>query len=260
MSIYGWLIKLTDRLPEYIPLAYLGRRYADRCDGFSTIDPEFNGEYALTRRVLPRCSVVFDIGANVGHWTRHALQVNPKLAIHCFEPVEKNLTELRALANRDNIFVNPLAVGAVEENREIHLYASSGWHSLHERGLDVPADGVATQRVQVTTVDAYRKRAGVGHIDFIKIDVEGHELAVLQGMAETLADKQVEVVQFEYGAAYIDAGTKLRDAFNFLASHGYDLYKLYSRGPRRVPAFSFEMENYQYQNWVGVRRGSPLMT
>ena len=63
-------------------------RYVDRFNGDNNSDPEINGENRLIREVLSSAKgeVVFDVGANVGNWSRNSLEVEELIHLHCFEP------------------------------------------------------------------------------------------------------------------------------------------------------------------------------
>ena len=67
----------------------------------------------------------------------------------------------------------------------------------------------------MTTVDAYCAAEGIERVDYLKVDAEGHDLAVLQGAAGML-EVGVRFVQFEFGGGNIDSRTFLRDFVRLL--------------------------------------------
>src|SRR5262249_29672132 len=91
-------------------------------------------------------------------------------------------------------------------------------------------------------------------IDLLKLDVEGSELAALQGLAGRLRPDVVDAIQFEYGGTALDAGTTLRDSYRLLTGHGYVLAKLF---PRALEVRSYRpwMEHYAYANYVALSPG-----
>ncbi len=259
MSLFGKLLKITDRLPMSRPFAALAKRYADRYEGEEIDNGTVNGEHWLASKVLPRCKTVFDCGANIGSWTQSALQINSNLTIHCFEPVEKNFRELCSRNPNGNAVKNQLGVGAEPGEIEIHLFESGACNSIYNRSLAAPSGGQVTERIRLTTVDLYCAENAIAHIDFLKLDVEGHEIAAMKGMRESLAAQRIEMMQFEYGGTYLDAGTRLKDVFDWMAPFSYDFYKLRGSGLRKIPVYEVTMDNFRYQNWLLVRRGSNLL-
>ncbi len=92
-----------------------------------------------------------------------------------------NLCELlRAQRPRSRTF--QAAVGNVEQVGEVELWlGESHMHSTIKPLLDDPLTG-AKVRVPLRTLDSILAEAGAERIDFLSIDVEGMELAVLQGL------------------------------------------------------------------------------
>ena len=258
MGIFGLLFKIIDRLPESRHLAALGQRYAERCRGDNDADPDRNGEVRLLRAVLPAAQIVLDCGANVGNWTRAALAANPALQIHCFEPSPTNFEKLRVLAVPQKVYCNNVGVGALDEERTLNVYAATGQIKTHyprsaEENSEVAA--VSTETIKLITIDGYLRSNSIKHVDFCKIDVEGHELEAFKGMADTLRSGAVDLVQFEYGGTFLDARILLRDIFKVIEPYGYDFYKILPNRLQPVARYSHEYENFVYQNWLLARRG-----
>ena len=82
-SIKGQLLEL---LPRTAFLYRVCKRYVDRYNSENNDNIHTNGEWCFMEFILPQCMIVFDVGANVGDWTALALEINPRLQIHCFEP------------------------------------------------------------------------------------------------------------------------------------------------------------------------------
>ena len=137
--------------------------------------------------------VVFDIGANIGaHTLGLARSVGPAGRVYAFEPADFAFAKLQA-----NLALNPeldsrtfprqiLLSATAAEPVETEIYASwplraaNGVHPKH-RGMLVTTKGAA-----VDTLDLFARREGIERLNLIKMDVDGHELPVLQGGLETL--------------------------------------------------------------------------
>src|SRR6185503_14354274 len=59
------------------------------------------------------------------------------------------------------------------------------------------------ESIQVLTIDAFCDREEIYHIHFLKLDVEGHELSVLNGAKRMLDSGKISIIQFEFGPANI---------------------------------------------------------
>ena len=81
-----------------------------------------------------------------------------------------------------------------------------------------------TERVRVRTLDSFCAAKGIEHIDFLKLDVEGHEVAVLRGAQTTLDRGAISMIQFELGPANIYSRTYFYNFWSML-SDKYDLFE-----------------------------------
>lgn len=124
--------------------------------------------------------VFFDIGANIGiysYWV--ASRFGRDVRIEAFEPDPKLQARLGVnIANNPvalaNLRVNPVALGSSEG--EVVLVAGDG--NAGENRIE--AGSAQGTRVAMTTLPAFLVREKITRIDALKIDVEGHEIAVLE--------------------------------------------------------------------------------
>jgi hypothetical protein len=133
------------------------------------------------------CRVAIDIGANVGEWTRWlAARFDHVIAV---EPDPRALSELRQ-SLPPNVHLMEVAAGERHGVAEFHLRPESTQSSTlleHPIGAGDQAEAPVVQTIGVTTVTldflrfVARDRFGCEEIDFVKIDVEGAEAAVLAG-------------------------------------------------------------------------------
>lgn len=141
-----------------------------------------------------KCRFLWDVGANVGLWTLHLASLAPTAIVTSFEPdpdnikwLEKNIS-LNGLLNR--VAVRPVAVSNKIGTADFFADKYSGSTGSLEQSFNFIEKhyGVSRSviRVPVITLDQELDHA-VSPPDFLKIDVEGHELAVLQGARRLLA-------------------------------------------------------------------------
>lgn len=249
----------------------LCNRYVDFYRNDNNGNPSSNGEFELLLRHLVNPSklglvtqsspVIFDIGAHVGEWTTFAHTSNREAIIHCFEPCSRTFSVLeKTLSNLSthNITANHQALGSEPGKLEMVVYSeTSALNSLYNR--DVLGASIAREQVDINTLDSYCQNNDVLHINFCKLDVEGHELEVLKGAKQMLTRGAIDLIQFEYGGTYIDARILLKDVFEFFQSLPYQLFKILPHKIQPVSSYTVDLESFKYSNWVAlVNRNSNL--
>ena len=177
------------------------------------------------RELLRPGDTALDIGANQGYFSAVMAQVVGRGGrVVSFEPVRPTFERLlmcRALNGFDQMTTFQLALGAADGRVEIaYDRAFGGSASLH-------GDGPQRERVAVRRLDSLVAAGFVPRPDVIKLDVEGHELAVLEGALETVRQAQPAIV-FEWNEdAAARAGWTLREASELLRSVGdYDFWAI----------------------------------
>lgn len=169
-----------------------------RFSGLSIEYKEFTGELGNIKTVffdedadlpLPSAgATVIDAGANIGLFTLflvHKYGRERFAAIHLFEPNPETFARLRR-----NLAANGLE--GPEGPCTAHLLALSDragtiyMESPHGYSVLNMVSEIGTVPVTCRTLDDWRREQGVGAVDLFKVDVEGHEVALLRGGPETL--------------------------------------------------------------------------
>ena len=77
----------------------------------------------------------------------------------------------------------------------------------------------------------------IQRIDFIKIDVEGHEYKVLQGLSESFALDKIAIIQFEYSSFTNEIGDSLTKICELLLLNRFRIYRITPWGKIRIVNF-----------------------
>ncbi len=162
---------------------------------------------ALNAAFIKPGDLVFDVGAHVGDRTGSALRLGASVV--ALEPQPHVFRALRLLYGR-NPKVRLVQAAAGEASGQVYMHVNSANPTVSTVASDfiASADGaegwaeqVWDQRilVDVTTLDQLIETHGCP--DFVKIDVEGHEPAVLRGLGEALPCLSFEITIIQRDAA-----------------------------------------------------------
>jgi FkbM family methyltransferase len=226
-------------------------------------DPAQSGERALVDLLAAKEGplIVFDVGANVGGFSSLVLDrlEGRTLSLHCFEPGKTAFAKLREkLRGCADVHLNNCALGAACGQRQLYFYhEGSSLASLtrrrldHFRGGSRPEDALE-ETVDVTTLDDYLARRGLDRIDLLKIDVEGHEMDVLNGAANALRDGKIRFLTFEFGGCNIDTRTYFRDFWYFFRNFpGASIFRLTPSGfLHRIAKYRESHEIFRAANYL----------
>lgn len=198
LALFGCYLRLLARAPgttEQVVTLKLGAlvhpvTFRER-DIFTFGEILFEQQYRLPER-LPSGAVVLDAGANIGIMALLLRSQYPDAELHAFEPFPENARLLRAnLAGLDRTFVHELALGDSDGSASLHGGAHDAEHSL----VDTTGGGADTT-VRVTRLDAWLATQNIARVALMKIDVEGSEQALIDGLGARLADVDVMVGEF----------------------------------------------------------------
>lgn len=142
-------------------------------------------EYRLPAVVRPR--VIFDIGANIGMTALYFSVVYPEADIYCFEPFPENVSLLRVNARRHSNRIRVIPVGLSDKVGSLPYATSRDQRNLGGGGFsDLGSDTARRLALPVTTVDRVMAELGLTQVDVFKIDAEGSELPILNGIPQTV--------------------------------------------------------------------------
>jgi len=156
-------------------------------------------------RVPGQVDLIFDIGANVGKYTAMCLNTFPGCTVIAVEPNPKLVPGLRAKFEGQNVHVVGKAVSDKAEGTvTFYPCATSALSTISKEWVEESRFSAKYRwgkgiEVPCTTVDELVDMFGVP--DLIKVDVEGHELAVVTGMSKAYAPISLEWAEEMYDNA-----------------------------------------------------------
>ena len=181
------------------------------------------------------CATVIEIGANKGSYTALLSRLAGNTGrVYAFEPVSESFDRLTARLeslNAANVSAFKMAVadGSAREAEIVIPGNDSQQASLvaHKAGSWAIGAPMRTERVEMTSLDAFLTKNHIGRVDFVKLDVEGGELAVLRGGRECFT-RSKPTLHLEINSDWLsDFGITAGDVLELLWSYGYKfLYKV----------------------------------
>lgn len=214
----GWTSRRVDR-PELLALFYPISR--------QLLHEEIAMKGVLAS-VLRSDSSYFDVGANRGQVLREAVHVAPNGRHVAFEPIAGLAAEVAA--SFPQVDCRRLALGAEPGSAEFcHFRKLDGWSGLR-RSPEISDERGDPEyiTVEVSTLDA---EVGELSPSLVKIDVEGAELAVLEGGRTTLARLKPLMIFEHVASAAALYGARSADLWDLLTGLGYRIFTVTGEGP-----------------------------
>jgi FkbM family methyltransferase len=178
--------------------------------------------------------------------------------VFAFEPALSSFDRLtRRHANHDNVHLFQLALGQADET--VALYSdgeASSMASLYQRRMGHALRFFEfKEQVTVKRLDSFCALHGISHIDLLKLDVEGHELSVLRGAGTLLTTGAIDMIQFEFGRASVDARVFMKDFFELFGDR-YAVHRVVCDGLTPVREYRETLEVFLTTNYVAIWRGN----
>ena len=191
-------------------------------------------EARLLEKLIEPGMQILDIGANIGLYTLLLARLAGKIGrVFAFEP-EPNLFSILCenCAANDATNITPFQCAAGDTNRRAKFQRAtfnSGDNRLGESKRDTQSIEVEVSRID-EVLSAHI-------VQFIKLDVQGHELAALNGMEQILASSPEVCVLFEFWPIGLRAaGASPEALFSFFRERGFLIYEMERERPRQLEA------------------------
>lgn len=189
------------------------------------------GEIFLMKKLLRPESIFMDVGANIGAFSLIAAAVARKGQVHAFEPSKRlydHLSDNIKINNFANVTINNIGIFNEITEKTLHHPKGSGIVNAGAASLFADnvktADSVESERISLITLDSYVRSKNLTRVDLIKIDIEGAEMAALQGARETLNQFRPHVLMELNEDCLKSANSSIREIIDFWKACDYGIY------------------------------------
>lgn len=211
-------------------------------------------------------AVVLDVGANCGDYSVEVLQhLHCDLKLFCFEPAAEVFHSLqKRMSPFQNVLCLPFGFSDIEESTTLYSWGnSSPMSSLYDRFqlTHSNGDGMGKKEeiINLKTIDAFCAEKRLDRVLLLKLDVEGHEIKVLEGAKRLIQAGAVDFIQFEFGGTNVDSRTFLHD-FVVLLGANYRIYRILKDGLRPIGPYREHNEIFLYSNYLAVAEALQIHT
>lgn len=251
-AVGAHLIKNVDGVPLKIDLR----------DYVTAYQMVFLGSYepvetALVRAIIKPGDVVVDVGANIGYFTvLMGNIVGPSGCVFAIEPDDANFELLTDNVKRNGLGGNTILkrIAAGGTNGNLRLYKSrvnfgdhrvwtSHIHSSGEREREFASVGV----IPLDSLVGSDRR-----IDFVKIDVQGYEPAVIAGLTRAFSERRISAMLVEFWpAGMTGAGFNPSAFLRALFDYGLSIWQVHPKQLEEISEENFG-ESFQPSQYVNL--------
>ncbi len=165
---------------------------------------------------------IIDGGAHVGQWAKSVTRLFPGIPVLLLDPLLSVRAELEALATSAGWRFMPVGLG-LQPQEHVHFNAHGPQSSL--LGNFEGAEWGTAESISVTSLNRLVRELELPAPRLLKLDIQGGELAALQGAVQVLAD--TPVIQTEVSYIEFQRGTPLvHEIVEFLCGRGYYIYDI----------------------------------
>jgi FkbM family methyltransferase len=214
----------------------------------------------LFKKIVKEGDVVIDLGANIGYFTLLAAKlVGSNGKVFAFEPEPKNFSYLKKnveLNNYTNVIIEQKAVSNYNGRTKLFICPyDSGHHTINRpNGIEAYRLGrpgeITSIDIEVVTLDNYLRNKTY-RVDVIKIDVEGAEALVFEGMKEILSKNQNIKIFLEFFPLLIEKMGSSPENFTKYLLKNFSVYVIgHDYSMKKFNSEIMKIENYEEINYL----------
>ena len=184
-------------------------------------------ETELFKKIVKKGMVILDIGANIGYYTLLAARlIGAEGKVYAFEPDPYNFSLLNKnvkINGYNNVTTVQKAVFSQSGKMQLFLDKNNlGGHSLSKANVN-KSNSTSTE---VTSIDDYFINSKQ-KIDLVKMDVQGLEMKVIEGMDNVIKEnKEIQIILEFWPWGLQNAGSSSPTLLNKLGEYGFTLYDI----------------------------------
>ena len=171
--------------------------------------------------------IIIDIGANIGYYALLEAKIAKKGKVYAIEPVSENrkfLIENIKLNNYKNISVYPYAISDKTGKKQIYVYDKKNWSSFTKNPF---GKIIKNDEVNAIKLDDFIKLNLKKSPTFIRMDTEGHEYEIINGMKKILESKKPLKLFIEFHSLFLSE-KKIKEVMNVLKDNNFKIIKIFN--------------------------------
>lgn len=208
---------------------------------------KYEAEEPIVYNLIEDGYCIFDIGAHIGWFALNFASRFPNSKIYAFEPIKETYEILEKnikINSIKNIITNNYGFSNTSRDGDFY-YFKGGSAVSSERNL-LNHKKTEIKRVRLEVLDAKFASLGINKLDFLKCDVEGNELFVLEGARKTIS-KALPILYIElYDPWCQEFGYSANDVFTMLQGFGYKCFSIEDGKCSERMIIKKETETYNY--------------
>ena len=209
-------------------------------------------ETSYFRQNFTKGMTFVDVGANIGLFTSLAIRQGAS-KILAIEPHSESFGFLKTTIDKNNPLMSVSAekVALGSQGGEGRLYLNP--FNKGDNRMNYSKELIEGERVEIKTLDSICAQYGINSIDFLKIDVQGSELGILQGAVGVLGNSRRCIIMTEVWPSGMEKAGYSSEIFSdFLTSLGFKVEKVFVRPDRKISASSRGFTDYT--NIVAIKQ------
>jgi len=207
----------------------------------------------ISKKAYPGC-LIFDVGANVGHYSVEINKVIPNAVIYAFEPSKSTFRILcKNIEGKNRIKAINLGFGNKIEKRKLFSIREGDTTAT----LVSAKNRKYSESIEIDTLDSFFSNLNEREIFLLKVDVEGYDYYVLEGAKKLISEGKIHFIQFEFGELNIETRIFFKDFFNLLSSN-YSLYRIVIGGIIELKEYNTELEVFSTANFLCINKKNTL--
>jgi FkbM family methyltransferase len=209
---------------------------------------------------------VLEIGCNIGYYALIAADIlDGSGNIHAFEPDPKNIElarkNIEANGHWSVVQTHQYAIGNAEGEAEFQRHPThSNWSHITETDrvsvpdVDPNPDAGETITVDVKSIDGYIEESAIDRntVDIVRMDVEGYEKEVIEGMTDLIRESDNLIVVLELHLLYLEDDS-VSEIIEIFEGSGFEIV---SSSPPNVNRFS-DIYEYEFLNLIMKKSSGP---